>query len=539
MRVTSPPPIYRHLFKGLGLFLLAGTLSACLGGGGGSSSDSASDDTVDVWPSATLPASAALNVDDAEFLPSSLLRDWHIELDAMGNRPAGSDIHESYTDALYERLSRAGVEDLYYEDVELDRWLAESWSLAVQRTDTEFEEVTAAAYVPYSGNTPEEGINAELEYLTPEQAQQLLTGRLTFAELAPTFAGKIALIDYPRIPVTQSYFTVFTRYDPANLAGPDDVYDRTFIPISAFIGLVDGLEAIGAKGLVTIFNGSPDADLAKLYVPYDSIIRNIPGVYVDATTGAQLRNEAAVNSWVNLKLSANVETVTTRNLIGIIPGASDELVVINSHTDGTNGAEDNAPNVIVDIAQYLTRLPKESLDRSIMIMMSSGHFVGGKGIKSFLKQHEDDGLLDRISAVVTVEHMGLNEWLFDDEAGLKASGIPEPGSMFMPNQQPLIDAAIAWAEQSDSAPTNISPPTNPDASGDSNDAVWPGEGQYFWGLGGIPTINYITGPAYLLHWDVDTVDFVDFDLLHRQTVATTQMLLDLGRVPMEDLPRRQ
>lgn len=80
----------------------------------------------------------------------------------------------------------------------------------------------------------------------------------------------------------------------------------------------------------------------------------------------------------------------------MIPGQSDELVVLNSHTDGTNGLEDNGPDVIVDIAQYLARLPGEALPRSVMIMLSAGHFAGGNAIKDFLHRHAGDGVLDRI-----------------------------------------------------------------------------------------------------------------------------------------------
>ena len=82
------------------------------------------------------------------------------------------------------------------------------------------------------------------------------------------------------------------------------------------------------------------------------------------------------------------------------------------------------------------------------------------------------------------------------------------------------------------------PPLKPNGSYAEN-AVWPGEGHYFWGAGGIPTINYLTGPAYLLNYGINTTAFVDFNLLHRETVAFTQMALDLTRVPRSELPRRE
>lgn len=76
-------------------------------------------------------------------------------------------------------------------------------------------------------------------------------------------------------------------------------------------------------------------------------------------TASALRNRvlAGTAPVLRLTLAATVQQVQTRNLIGIIPGKSEELMVLNSNTDGTNGLETNGPNAIVDMAQYLARLP--------------------------------------------------------------------------------------------------------------------------------------------------------------------------------------
>ena len=51
---------------------------------------------------------------------------------------------------------------------------------------------------------------------------------------------------------------------------------------------------------------------------------------------------------------------------------------------------------------------------------------------------------------------------------------------------------------------------NPKSDGDPDDPAWPGEGQYLFGVGGMPTANYITGPTYLLNWGITTTDKVAF-----------------------------
>ena len=106
-------------------------------------------------------------------------------------------------------------------------------------------------------------------------------------------------------------------------------------------------------------------------------------------------------------LEAVVEEAVTHNVLGIVPGASDELVVLQSHTDGPNGLEDNGPEAIVAMAAYLAELPREELPRSVLVLLSTGHFAIEEawGLESFLTTHADD-LVPRIAAAISIEHLG-------------------------------------------------------------------------------------------------------------------------------------
>ena len=234
-------------------------------------------------------------------------------------------------------------------------------------------------------------------------------------------------------------------------------------------------------------------------------------------------------------MDATVRQVQTRNLVGIIPGKSEELMVLISHTDGPNALEDNGPNAIVDMAQYLARLPQDSLPRSIMLLLTSGHFAGGVGIEQFIDRHKDDGLAQRIAATLSIEHLGALEVLPDSNGYLRLTGRFEPAALFSPRTPVLMNAAYAMLKHADAAPAFVLPPTNPGGDGSPKNAAWPGVGQYFWAAQRIPTMNYITGPNYLLNYGADAVTRVDYRLMQRQTVALTQMLLDLSRVPYADL----
>ncbi|AKC80607.1 hypothetical protein XB05_19010 [Xanthomonas arboricola] len=477
--------------------------------------------TPPAWPAERLSPSDAVTVRPDQFLTAAQTRAWQEDLDRRGLRATGSPAHEAYVDMLCARLQAAGVQDLHYESVALERWTTETWSLAAVEGDR-VTPLEAASYIPYSGVTSAAGVTAPVV--------QLRAGTRPSRDLA----GKIVMVEIPASGIlTKGMIKLVAkrRYDPHRQMALLSRYRRPFMYLEKVSELQDELQKVGAAGMIVV------TDRPNNYRPYDRILRHIPGLYVGTAHAGQLKALAARRGQVRLTLPAQVARVQTRNLLGVIPGASPELIALNSHTDGTNGIEDNGPNAIVDIAQYLTRLPRESLPRGVLIMLSSGHMAAGVGIEGFLRQHAADGLLDRIGAVVTIEHMGAREWLPGADGTLAPTGEDELGILFMPKIPALLAAGKRWLITADAAPGAVMAPLKPRASGTGVDPAWPGEGQYFWGQARIPTVNYITGPYYLLDWGrtVTTADKVDYGRLHRETVASAQMILDLTRVPMREL----
>jgi peptidase M28-like protein len=506
----SPAPRLRLL-----TLLAFAALSAACGSGGGTQPDAA-DQTAD-WPQQPLPEADAQQVDPQQFLSTDQLRAWQVDLDHRGLRATGTPAHEGYIDALYARLKEAGVNELRYEEVPMTRWSVEQWGLELVG-GADAGKLETASYIPYSGSTPAEGVSAPLVYLAPKTAPDA------------SMAGKIVVFDVPTPAVPMGLFLAKTlaAYDPGHAESPATPYQRPVFGMGVPATVLDLLGRIGAAGAVGVLDESA-ATAHGSYFPYDHLLRKVPGVYVDRDTGRRLKAQAAAGAQARLLLPAKVEQVQTRNIVGIIPGASDELTVINSHTDGTNGIEDNGPNAIIAMAQYLARLPRSALPRSVMILLTSGHFASGVGADGFLEAHRGDGLLQRIASILTVEHMGAEEWLPDADGNLAATGRPEFAGLFEPRIAPLIDASARALKRADAAPAYVIAPLSP------KPPVWPGEGQYFWAGASIPTANYITGPYYLLNWGVSTADKVDYERMRRETVAFTQMLLELSRVPAEDL----
>jgi peptidase M28-like protein len=329
----------------------------------------------------------------------------------------------------------------------------------------------------------------------------------------------------------------YKSYDPHHLAPPTTPYVRDWY--NNMPQAQANLQAAKAAAAIGILDLGPSAAQGS-YFPYDGLIRAIPGIYVDRVVGAQLRQVAAAAGTVRVELEAHVANVNSRNVLGVIPGASKELVAINCHTDGTNGLEDNGPIAIIAIAQYLARIPRHQLPRTILVLLTTGHFAGGIGARTFISHHRHD-LVPRIAAGVTIEHLGAQEWLPNASGELEATGAPEVAAVFGAPNRALLDAAATALAQAKAAPAFVIPPLNRNPHGADNDAAWPGEGSYLWRWsstsGGIPDANYITGPTYLLNGGIKTIDKIDFTRMRNEGIAFTQMLLKLSRIAPRTLSR--
>jgi hypothetical protein len=477
------------------------------------------------WPERRLSGSAAASVDGAQFLPATQLRQWLEELDGMGLRATGSPAHERYIDTLISRLERAGVAGVHTEQVPIQRWTAGKWSL-----DAAGQPIATSSYIPYSGSTPPGGVTGVLSRVAPDAPPA-----------AGALAGRIAVLDV-RVPAP-AYSLMdqisYAAWDPRQLIEPSARYARPWAGIGELISLLDSLPAAGAIGCIAVIDLPPEAARGS-YFPYDGHIRNVPGVFVDRTVRPHLESLTKAGTPVRLTLTATAEHVVSRNVVGVIPGATDEFVILNSHTDGTNAVEDNGPDAIVAIAQYLSRLEPGLLPRSLMVSLTTGHFHGGIGQVAFVRQHLDT-TLRKAAYALTLEHLGALEWSQNAAGQMALTGRPELGVIFVPENQAMVAACLAALKRAGNGPAKVLRPFVP-APASPSGYGWPGEGTQLWSDGQVMTMNYIAGPTYLLNWGIPTLDKCDTGQMRREAIAFTQMVLDLGSAPLTslsslDLPR--
>jgi hypothetical protein len=302
--------------------------------------------------------------------------------------------------------------------------------------------------------------------------------------------------------------------------------------LNAIRDTISLLTQAGAVATVGIWTDLP-GKWGRQYTPYDGTPTAIPGLWIDKLGGAALKDKAANGASATVVLQATTAKVRTHNVVGFIPGRSPELTVLHSHTDGTNGMEENGQLPIIATAQYLARLPLKKRERTIMVMLSSGHFHGGAGIRGWIDQHARD-LLPRVTSIQTIEHVGCTEWLPDAGGEITATGHPEIGAWFAVPSAGLV-APLEAQVRRDGLTGTVARPyvAHPEAPGQRTG--WPGEGTYFWLYGGLRDGNFITGPYGLITADLDTTGMVDYAHMRRSAMSSVTTTLQLAATSNREL----
>jgi hypothetical protein len=255
--------------------------------------------------------------------------------------------------------------------------------------------------------------------------------------------------------------------------------------------LLSALVQAGAAGGVFILDGSA-ANAAGQYLPYGNPVAGVPALLVDRDTGDALRRQSQTTPTARLTLSASVATVASSQLVGILPGdpSNDEVIIVNTHTDGMNAFEENGGAGLVRLARYFSSLPpKARLQRTLVFSAVMGHFspvAATAQTTGFVQNHPD--LIKRAAASLTLEHFGCSEWI-DDARGYYPSGRPEGLGIWhsqTPIAAPLVDTIVAHDLRHCSA---LRP-----------------AGTYMIAVGGplhtagVPSTSFIAGPNYLVSW---------------------------------------
>lgn len=458
----------------------------------------------DAWPL----TSEAVDAFNQELLPSiDDIWGWLVSMNDLGPRYTGSDAHRKFVDFLASGLQSAGLH-VTRDGYKLPRWEARKWGIKATSDGGRSVDVPVTFYYPYSGQTGKDGVSGELVY-----AGTVPSDGSRAPDVSGDLNGKIVFIDYPIVPRHyEEWFTPWGFHTPDTTLGP---VVSSIIAVAA--PSLAGFKKAGAAGVILGFTNISDAHADDQYLPFGRALQEIPTLWVGRDAGARLRTLAASRARVTLTLEAEVFPDTpTDTVIATLPGTSaDEVIIVNTHTDGPNAIEENGGVGMLALAKYFAKMPQSSRRRTLVFLFATGHFAGAyvPAIRGFIEKHPD--IVSKTVGAVTVEHLGCREWLDDPSMRYVATGRDELTNAIT-DAEPVARLMLdSLAGTSDRRVAVVKPTPK---------GRWMGEGGAL-SRAGIPTLGFIPAPTYLCMASADgCISKLSRTLMYGQIQAIAKML---------------
>lgn len=286
----------------------------------------------------------------------------------VGPRLAGSDEEAAARDWGVAKLKSLG-----FKNVRIETFDIPYWNRVLERVEivSPFPQPLAATALGSSVATPKDGLTGEIVRFT------------TLAELqrAPMegFEDKIIFVDEP-----------MTRTQDGSGYGVA-VAKRSGAAIEA-----------GKRNALAALIRSVGTDSHRLphtgNMSYGDVEKKVPIAALSIPDADQLARAIELASGpVTVKMNIQVETrpaATSGNVIGEIPGTTDEIIVVGGHLDswdlGTGAVDDGAGVAITTAAAKLVGDLRGRPRRTIRVVLWGSEENGLHGARAYARQHADE-----------------------------------------------------------------------------------------------------------------------------------------------------
>jgi hypothetical protein len=428
----------------------------------------------------------------------------------LGPKYTGNKAHTTFVDFLETQMKSYGLDVAREHYTVPERWDAKRWEIAIAPASGSSFKAPVTSYFPYSGHTPAAGA----------------TGELVYAGSAPNFTldglqGKVALVDFKAGVRDWS-----KEYKVWGVNPPGETFPSSVRPARGGVNDLTQFAKAGAVGVIIGWTDVSDANAADQYTPFSRPHQGMPSLYVGRNTLAKLKALAGTGAKATVVLEADiVPNAPTDTVIATLPGSSsDEVIIVNTHTDGPNATEENGGVGLVTLAKYFSKIPKADRKRTLVFPMTTGHFASPwvPSIRGFIEKYPDT--MKKAVAALTVEHLGCLEWMDDAQMNYKATGKNEWSVAITPSSgtgMALVDALKGSRDRCGVV--------NPVAGG------FLGEGSAL-SRAGIPTIGYIPQPNYLLAGPANgCIEKLSGDLMYSQLQVFAKLIHTMDGMSKEQL----
>jgi hypothetical protein len=437
---------------------------------------------------------------------------WIQEISSKDHRRPGTVSGLWAEQYLEQELAKTPGCQVSTQKIPLTNWEANEWRLEVLNKEI------PSHYIPYTNFTEAEGVEAPLVYLGEGTLKETQTQDLK---------GKIVVVDlvFPVLNGKQLSKLALSVHDPEKVATEGDLHEATWIR-PAWNAYQKAVEQ-GALGFIGILANQPGGH-DSYYAPYgfkegDNILKKpLPGLWVGREAGVALREMAQEKQKARLSLTGTKRPSYSNNIMGLLPGESDDLIILGCHHDSPfKGVTEDASGcaVVLSIAQTIAAREKP-LKHSVLVLLTAGHFYGSIGTRRFIESHPE--LIDKTTAEIHIEHIAKEAREVDGV--LELTGRPEPCGLFVPYNKTAVTLANQMIQEYDLTPTLVLPASGPLG------AYPPTDGGDFYEAG-VPVFNHICNPVYLLV-DDDSSD----KLLREKLVPTAKAYYSLIQ-KIDQLPK--
>lgn len=470
------------------------------------------------------------------------LTQWLDQLHGFGPvRATGTAQARAFEDWLADRFASLGCH-IDRDPYRLTSWEADvdrDCSITVVEDGGSEQTVEVVGYFPFAATTRDTGpVSGRVLYAGagPDAAADVIA-RTPAEELAEA----IVVIDMPIDPAHSDV----DSYDRYPVSFPDPLPTSPLRPASGAVFFSRPDVAMSdldgrCRGLVLCYTNVSNAAARHNYLPFSGPHRGVPGLWVGADGSSYLQSVSG-RATLTMRLDATLTPdARTDTLIATLPGRSDEVIFVTSHTDGPNEVNDNGALGLLALATYASRVPRRHRQRTHVFSLPTGHYARGAladpetgsgrqaGTSGVLRDHPD--ITERIVAHMAVEQMAASEWL-DLESGYGPTGLPAY-EMWIPTP----DVADRVGEMFLAATHG----EDPDLSRSVLAASFPGgEGASLRAMG-IPGIGLMGFPHYFFIAAPDTgvIHKLDPHIMHNQVSILSKLMVMMDRLTVEQLNGR-
>ena len=414
-------------------------------------------------------------------------------------RPGTSEGHQA-EEWVADRFREMGLEQVTLDPIPITVWTAKQWSLRVAGKEI------PAFFVVNTGFTGPEGVSAALVYVglgrEKDFAPKDVAGKIVVAEVPfpkmpygalLKLSGAAYAISDPdgSITLSSSQYLNFVRQNflggtTAENAPANDVYWQA--------------QRQGAAAICLILRDQPSNSNTH-YGPYDGIMKPMPALWIGKQDGIELRESAKAGAEATLALEGGTEPGVMHNVWGILPGRSEEVILVTSHHDSPfQGAVEDGAGTAQVLAQAWawSRVPKDQRPKTLVFVVDSGHFYGSLGGHTFARDHRE--IMKRVRILITLEHLGGKE--VEEKNGEYAETGRLAFTVMFTSHDPKVIASVRKAFAIHPARMTAAIPYDFFGEAPTSDAA----GYVL--EAGVPVISWIGCPYYLLDAH-DTLDKIE------------------------------